>query len=87
MNKRLSTNEHVFLIDQNNEKPPTPISMMLDISSQAMTFVDDALASNKPVLMILPSKARPSKIFSVYKPQIQKDFATLMRQVEKEIYG
>ena len=87
MNKRLPTNEHVFLIDQNNEKPPTPISTMLDISSQAMTFVDDALESNKPVLMILPSKARPAKIFSVSKPQIQKDFATLMRQVEKEIYG
>ena len=87
MNKRLLTNEHVFLIDRDNEKPLTFTSTRLDLSSQAMTFVDDALASNKSVLMILPSQAKPAKKSSVSKPQIKKDFATLIRQVEEEIYG
>lgn len=86
MNKKLSKEDNVLLFDEDYIESSNSVSELLNLSSQAVTFVNDALAAEKPVLMIIPSKPLQVLNTSVFKPRLQNDFATLMRQVEKEVY-
>ena len=87
MNKKVIKNEHTFLVDLDSGKKSTFVSAMFDLSSQAEMLVDEAFASDRPILMILPSESKQTNSKSVFKPRFQNDFSTLMRQVEKEVYG
>jgi hypothetical protein len=86
MNKKLSKKDQVLLFDEDYIDSSNSVSKLLNLSSQAVTFVNDALTAEKPVLIILPSKTSQVLNTSVFKPRLQNDFASLMRQVEREVY-
>ena len=58
MNKKVIKNEHTFLVDLDSGKKSTFVSAMFDLSSQAEMLVDEAFASDRPILMILPSESK-----------------------------
>jgi len=86
MKKNFLNNDYIFLIKKNYEESINLVSEFFDLTVQELTSVNNALAAEKPVLMILPVKNKPGLDTSVFKPQLQNDFATLMRKVEKEVY-
>ncbi len=87
MTEKLLIDNEVFLIDKNSQKESASALKTFNFSFRTKMFVDDALASKKSVLVIISSKTNSTKGTSVHKTRTQNDFATLIRQVEKEVYG
>jgi hypothetical protein len=87
MTKELLRDEQVLLIDRVGRKDSISVLKKFNFSPQTKIFVNEVLANKKTVLMIVPTKTNQAKDTSTPKVPTQNDFATLIRQVEKEVYG